>query len=196
MRQQLTPEQLLAAARRLAALHTTCSAGFDHAFAGEVVSLLTKVDVNVPGRLFYPVDALRKTCHTLGLTHYPPYSTHDVDRYVDADALGTRDEMKMPFIWLNNFNAYGIAAIRTGSHGFTWMSSIDSANLDLVHAFHLLNSPGPADRWNQRKWNYCGNYYAQRTGYYMSVDGWKSPSNCESPSLHGISELQSSFMFS
>ena len=81
--------------------------------------------------------------------------------------------MKMPFVWLSDVNSYGVDAIRTGSHGFAWMSSIDCANLDLVHAFHLFNSPGPADQWNQRKWNYCGKYYAHRTRYYMSVDGWR-----------------------
>ncbi|RPD73606.1 hypothetical protein L226DRAFT_536299 [Lentinus tigrinus ALCF2SS1-7] len=134
---------------------------------------MAKVDVQVPGRFFYPEDALRKACRTLGSTHWPPYSEHDVDRYLDPHALGTQNEMKMPFIWLSDVNSYGVDAIRTGSHGFAWMSSIDCANLDLVHAFHLLNSPGAADQWKQRKWNYCGKYYAHRTGYHMSVDGWK-----------------------
>ena len=35
--------------------------------------------------------------------------------------------MKMPFVWLSDVNSYGVDAIRTGSHGFAWMSSIDSA---------------------------------------------------------------------
>ncbi|KAI0700512.1 hypothetical protein C8T65DRAFT_657569 [Cerioporus squamosus] len=172
-RQQLTAKQLLAIARRLAESSTTHTAAFDHAFAEAVVSQLAEVYINLPGRRFYPADALRNTCDILGLTHYPAYSKHDVDRFIDTNALGTRNEMKMPFIWLNNVNAYGIDVIRTGSHGFAWMFSVDSANLDLVHAFHLLNCPGPADQWNQRKWSYCGKYYAHRTGYYMSVDGWK-----------------------
>ena len=85
-REKVTTRLLLSTGRRLAVSYTIQTADFDHEFGKKVVSLMTKVDVHVPGRFFYPTDALRRTCRTLDLTYWPAYSKHDIDRCLDVSA--------------------------------------------------------------------------------------------------------------